>query len=46
MVVFKRNNYEFVKKYLKLGGGTLQTKEKELVKKFAEKYLRLVYTCI
>lgn len=40
LVVIKKNNYEYVKKYLKLGGKALQTSEKELCKKFAEKYLR------
>ncbi|XP_045181888.2 innexin unc-9-like isoform X2 [Mercenaria mercenaria] len=40
LIVVKRNNYDYVKKYLKLGGRTLQASDKQLCKKFAEKYLR------
>ncbi|XP_045180930.2 innexin unc-9-like [Mercenaria mercenaria] len=40
LTILKRNNYEFVKKYLKIGGRTLQQSDKLMCKKFAEKYLR------
>lgn len=39
-IMWKRNNYNFVKKYLKIGGKTLESSDKKLCHKFAEKYLR------
>lgn len=40
LIVVKRNNYAYVKKYLKISGKPLQPSDKIVCKKFAEHYLR------